>query len=135
MGSNGIYANPNNQLFQHEYGHYLQSQASGPTYLFKYALPSFIDTWKGDYWTHTEHWAEQDANRRAWNYFDSKNLPDFKWNSSLNPIYNAQGGKIQNIHDDNGKKVNPKWWKFGLIFGGASIGGLGGGIITTLFNL
>jgi RHS repeat-associated protein len=42
IGSNAIDANPNNKLFQHEYGHYLQSQESGWAYLSTYALPSLM---------------------------------------------------------------------------------------------
>lgn len=33
IGHRGLHADPNNSLFQHEYGHYLQSRASGPLYL------------------------------------------------------------------------------------------------------
>lgn len=45
IGNRGIKASPNNSLFQHEYGHYLQSQSSGPFYLQRYAIPSFIDAY------------------------------------------------------------------------------------------
>ena len=42
-GDNSIRANPNNESFQHEYGHYLQSQEAGWAYLPKYAIPSLIN--------------------------------------------------------------------------------------------
>ena len=53
-GNRGLYADPHNRLFQHEYGHYLQSQSMGP------AFQPF----------------EQDANRRAFLYFN-KNVDGF----------------------------------------------------------
>src|SRR5688500_13643464 len=46
IGDNEISGNPNQRLFQHEYGHYLQSLKSGPVYLFKYGLPSLISSWR-----------------------------------------------------------------------------------------
>lgn len=54
MGDRSLYADPSNTLFQHEYGHYLQSQASGPLYLGKYAIPSLYDAayGKGDHNMH-----------------------------------------------------------------------------------
>ena len=39
-GGNSIEADPNNSLFQHEYGHYLQSQEMGLAYLAKVGIPS-----------------------------------------------------------------------------------------------
>ncbi len=91
MGQRGIEANPNNWLFQHEYGHYLQSQASGPFYLQRYGIPSALS--KGN---HDNHPVEQDANARALKYF-MKHEPDFesfdnggiytgKWDHFRNPI-------------------------------------------------
>jgi hypothetical protein len=69
MGERGLQADPNNPLFQHEYGHYLQSQAWGWAYLSRAAIPSLFDTFgrKGD---HKFHPIEQDANMRAFKYFN-----------------------------------------------------------------
>jgi hypothetical protein len=63
-GHRGLQADPNNSLFQHEYGHYLQSQNSGPFYLQRYALPSLIDAM--GYSNHNYHAVEQDSNIRAY---------------------------------------------------------------------
>jgi RHS repeat-associated protein len=64
MGERGITNNPNDYLFQHEYGHVLQSHYSGLLYLPKYAIPSLFS--KGD---HASFWTETDANVRALSYF------------------------------------------------------------------
>lgn len=87
-GSNAIAADPNNWLFQHEYGHYLQSQSSGLFYLSKYAIPSLLSS--GD---HDLHPAEQDANVRAFSYFH-KHLPGYSgWKFWANPIKNYDESK------------------------------------------
>jgi RHS repeat-associated protein len=81
-GSSSLKADPNNSLFQHEYGHYLQSQASGPFYLQRYGLPSLLS--KGE---HNHHPVEQDANKRAYKYFyEREGEGNFKWHSYSNPI-------------------------------------------------
>jgi RHS repeat-associated protein len=67
IGSRGITADPNNRLFQHEYGHYIQSQTSGLFYLSKYGIPSALSKSGTD---HSLHPAEQDANIRAFKYFN-----------------------------------------------------------------
>jgi hypothetical protein len=66
-GSRGIAADPNNRLFQHEYGHYIQSQTSGLFYLSKYGIPSALSKNGTD---HSLHPAEHDANVRAFKYFN-----------------------------------------------------------------
>jgi len=95
-GDRSIEADPSNSLFQHEYGHYLQSQNWGPLYIQKIALPSLyyaLGPGSGNYPT------EIDANNRAFRYF-SKNEDGFttkndengswssKWNFSDNPVDN-----------------------------------------------
>jgi hypothetical protein len=80
MGNRGIQADPTNTLFQHEYGHYLQSQATGWYYLFAHGLPSAFS--EGD---HDLHPVEQDANIRAFKYFT-------KHEKGLFDIYDANGG-------------------------------------------
>lgn len=66
----------------HEFGHCLQSRISGPTYLFKFGLPSLRSvTVKG----HNLHPVEQDANFRARQYFSKLN--GFKgWPQNSLPI-------------------------------------------------
>lgn len=68
MGSRGIHADPNNSLFQHEYGHYLQSQRYGFFYMEKFGIPSLLDCFRTDV-DHVNHPVEQDANIRAYKYF------------------------------------------------------------------
>jgi hypothetical protein len=53
-GDKEITSNYNDRLFQHEYGHYLQSMSSGLIYLFKYALPSVISAWRNNYYGRIE---------------------------------------------------------------------------------
>lgn len=86
-GNRNLEANPDNPLFQHEYGHYLQSQASGLIYLWKYGLPSLYSA--GGDKTHNRHPVEQDANARAMKYFE-KTYPGFvdngRWSFYQNPV-------------------------------------------------
>jgi len=120
LGEKGIKADPNNSLFQHEYGHYLQYKELGSKqYIRKVGLPSLFAPAKG----HAFQSFEQDANRRAFLYFN-EHEPDFYqkemeyianlghfnpnehefrgWNFSKNPldIYNNRG--ILDSSGDNG---------------------------------
>jgi hypothetical protein len=70
-GERGLNADPNNSLFQHEYGHYLQSQAMGWAYLSRVGIPSLMSASKSD-GMHDFQPFEQDANRRAFMYFNEK---------------------------------------------------------------
>jgi hypothetical protein len=63
--------------FQHEYGHYLQSQASGGLYLFVFGLPSILGGEEG----HNNKFPEQDANIRSWLWFNSQGIKN-SWNTS-----------------------------------------------------
>lgn len=92
IGERGLYADPSNSLFQHEYGHYLQSQSFGPFYLQRCAIPSLFDTLTKHH--HNNHPVEQDANIRAFKYFHEhengfgvKNYPnDIGWDMEKNRI-------------------------------------------------
>jgi hypothetical protein len=75
-GSRNLAADPNNSLFQHEYGHYLQSQAMGWGYLPRVGIPSLMGAASYDDGNHDFQPYEQDANRRAFNYFN-KNVKGF----------------------------------------------------------
>jgi len=90
-GQKGIEADPNNSLFQHEFGHYLQSRNFGWLYLPKFGIPS-MNSAGGD-GEHSYHPVEQDANARALKYFVGKYGEDFAkrsenkgWNNTENPI-------------------------------------------------
>ena len=99
IGDRSIEASPYNVLFQHEYGHYLQSQSLGFTYSFKVALPSLIDAWINDQSTHERAWFEKDANARALNYWKS-NIPGFTDNNYLNDKGEfASGIHAQHLYD------------------------------------
>lgn len=91
LGEEGVEADPANRIFQHEYGHYLQSQAVGPFYIQRYAIPSLIDAnnHQDDSRKHMLHPVEQDANSRAyelfyasWNY-DKNSIIDYNINLSI----------------------------------------------------
>ena len=84
-GNNGIQADPTNSLFQHEYGHYLQSQDVGWNYMYDYAFPSLSSSNRAK--NHSEHdafWTEQDANVRGRNYFGEDN-----WDYGAHPIFRS----------------------------------------------
>lgn len=91
-GGSRLEANPSNALFQHEYGHYLQSQAVGPFYLGKFGIPSLLSMINGRT-KHKYYKTEQDANVRALKYWEKK-FPGFSkdevngWQRSKNPIIN-----------------------------------------------
>ena len=70
-GDRSIKAEPNNSLFQHEYGHYLQSQSMGWGYLSRIGIPSLMSTFIEDE-NHDFQIFEQDANRRAFMYFNKR---------------------------------------------------------------
>ncbi len=96
-----------NPTFMHEYGHYLQSQRSGPLYLFKYGLPSALTEHqapfglpmpRGTFYdgAHEDFWVEMDANNRAAEYFGDPKRGSVIWNFPDFPIGNVR---------------NPEWWE------------------------
>jgi hypothetical protein len=94
-GGRGLKADPHNSLFQHEYGHYLQSKDMGWGYLTRVGIPSIFSAGKDDN-NHDFQPFEQDANRRAFNYFnetvegfyksEDDKLEDRGWNFNNNPL-------------------------------------------------
>src|SRR6185437_6861315 len=84
-GDNNIRPDPDNSLFQHEYGHYLQSQASGILYLPKFAIPSLLSRNNGDH-PAVYHPVEQDADIRGIEYFYKKTNGSLDWHFEDNPI-------------------------------------------------
>lgn len=95
IGDRSIKASPNDPLFQHEYGHYLQSQDLGPIYLLKIGLPSLIDAWINDQSEHEKAWFEADANARALNYWKST-IPGY--NVIKKDWLNPEGRYASGIH-------------------------------------
>jgi hypothetical protein len=111
-GREDLQANPNNTLFQHEYGHYLQSQHSGFLYISKYAIPSLLSTLDGG--DHDSSAAEQDANIRAFTYFNQKvGEGNFIWNDFSNPIIGY------NFNNPYNHPLNQLALSNGLIGGGS----------------
>jgi hypothetical protein len=122
---------PNNYLFQHEYGHYLQSQKMGCAYLSRVAIPSLMS----DKDTHKFNPVEQDANARAFNYFN-KNVPGFYksyndryqdhgWDFWSNPLDPNKTGNQGNYFDYNNPndmalvnslKIRPLWYDYASWF-------------------
>lgn len=90
LGRKTIEAEPNNRLFQHEYGHYLQSKRMGFAYFVRVGLPAIMS--KGD---HDAHPVEIDCNREGFLYFNHY-IPQFRndsllgdkkgWNFYYNPF-------------------------------------------------
>lgn len=114
-GQKGIQADPENRLFQHEYGHYIQSQKSGIAYLARYGIPSLLS----DPQKHKYHPVEQDANIRAFRYF-MDNEVGFKasyWDGYYNKILgydiNNHSDVVKLLSLTNGI-VNPTIWDYSL---------------------
>ncbi len=94
---------PNNKLFQHEYGHYLQSKRMGFAYFVRVGIPALMS--KG---IHDFHKVEVDCNREAFSYFNH-HIPDFQndssltdskgWNFDYNPFPDTLGIQIVEYKD------------------------------------
>ncbi len=112
-GDSSIEANPNNRLFQHEYGHYLQSQEFGLSYMNRFALPSLFSAMgDGD---HRQHFAEQDANSRAFTYFNQhiENYNGWKLNNTINGYnFNNPFSDIANQLALSNNLTRPRWYRF-----------------------
>lgn len=76
-------------LIRHEYGHYLQSKASGPLFIFKYGIPSII----------TQGWTEKDA--------DFRSDKDLLINEKIMPVFSN--------HRNLSSPSNPGWWEYILV--------------------
>lgn len=106
IGDEEMEADPDNTIFQHEYGHYLQSRAMGFAYLSRIAIPSILSehgNYKAMYSRHDFHPTELDANRRGFLYFN-RISPTFMndsllsakrtedncgWDFKYNPLYHC----------------------------------------------
>jgi hypothetical protein len=131
LAKNTIQTNPNNKIFQHEYGHYLQSKRMGYAYLIRVGLPAIMS--KGD---HDAHPVELDCNREGFLYFnkidslfqnDSLLFDKKGWNFSFNPFPDSISVKVQhpkltvnyiNYQDSlqvaglEKIRVKPKWYDY-----------------------
>jgi hypothetical protein len=99
-GGRNLTADPNTSLFQHEYGHYIQSQRVGWGYLVSHGIPSLRSAAKDEpNYDHDDFWTEQDANKKAYEYFYSKMDNDLNWHFVNNPINDANWvNAVQNRH-------------------------------------
>jgi RHS repeat-associated protein len=97
LGGNGLKADPNESTFQHEYGHYLQSQRSGIFYFQRYAIPSAFNG-KGDPMYHP---VEQDANIRAFKYFNRYVENYNGWDFNNSDVPNKINGYNPNLPYDD----------------------------------
>lgn len=116
-GKNSLAPDPGNSTFQHEYGHYIQSQSTGVLYLQHYGIPSALNcVGKKD---HNYHPAEQDANIRAFKYYNEKYHNYSAWDFENNPI---RGYDINlpyhhpcnQIVMDNGR-LRPAWYNYFML--------------------
>ncbi len=157
IGNRQMEANADNRWFQHEYGHYLQSQEMGLGYLSRVGIPSLMSAGIDDN-NHSFQLFEQDANRRAFIYFN-ENVEGFYqtrdqysinqlftikkgWNFQENPLdinHTGESGKYYNFHNskdltliNNNLSLHTKWYDyFGLLYGriaGLLSVGIGNGI-------
>ena len=99
FGDEKIRTDPNSGLFQHEYGHVLQSRTYGVIYLSKFGFPSLISAIRSKDRSHDRHPVEQDANVRSKQFFEQR-ISNFEWNKTYNPI------------DDQIKPEKVKWFDY-----------------------
>jgi RHS repeat-associated protein len=113
-GDNQLRADPCNHLFQHEYGHYIQSQNFGIFYLSRYGIPSGLNC-LGDK-NHDNHPVEQDANIRAFKYFN-KYIDSYSgWDFDSNPIIGYDNSlPYNNPYNQtvlNNGLIRPVWYNY-----------------------
>ena len=96
---NGKFAPEKDQLYMHEYGHYIQSQIYGWAYVPCIGAPSLVSAMKSKdisgkgYTTHSLRWYEMDANRRGKEYFQKYyNIP---WDENDNPTHKPENTKLK----------------------------------------
>jgi len=105
IGPKGFRPDFRDHLFVHEYGHYLQSQAYGPTYMPLIGLPSVTDYYLvDDDEKHETRWYEAQASILAANYFND-NVDHFDKNSFIN--YNVYSSYINPRNQGQNNSGNP----------------------------
>ena len=103
MGDSDIEAKDDNYLFQHEFGHYLQSQEHGPLWIFTFAIESGLSALVNDSAKHNYFYTEQDANARSFKYFAERYGMEYAkkvWDFTLNPIdgYDSSHSNWRNMN-------------------------------------
>lgn len=87
----GRFAPEQDQLYMHEYGHYLQSQEYGWGFLVSVGTRSIMSAMNSksipdvEHTTHSEKWYEIDASRRGKEYFQK--YYDVSWDEDKNPTH------------------------------------------------
>lgn len=114
-GGMNIEADPNNRLFQHEYGHYLQSQEMGWAYIAKVGIPSLVSAIIHQNGEHKYQDFERDASFRAFKYFNkyvegfyesaSSTWDNTGWDFYFNPLLNEENKYIDYKNNDDMSKV------------------------------
>lgn len=97
MGPEGYKADWRDNLFVHEYGHYIQSQQWGGLFLPVIGAASLISAATSDSYTHKERWYEMDANRLSAKHFNKRY-------GSGNPNYVEDSGHFFDIDAFVGRK-------------------------------
>ncbi len=98
-GDSSIRADDENRLFQHEFGHYLQSQEHGLLWLLTYAIESGISASVNKPREHDHVYTEQDANARSFKYLVEEYGEDYAvkvWDFDFNPIDGYDRSKSYN---------------------------------------
>ena len=140
-GSSRLEADPNNSLFQHEYGHYIQSQEMGIAYLPRVGIPSILSSGP----EHDYHPVEIDANRRAFMYFNKyvpgfysteeewnyRNSEEYKgWYFNRNPL--NSNGEFFDYQSANFPLLHARWYDY-LSWAGGPFGALIEGLCLGIF--
>lgn len=84
LASGNLSPDPDNSIFQHEYGHYIQSQNWGPLYFVTVGIPSGLNLLFGD--DHKNQPYETEANRLSFKYFKHLGI-NLKWDCDRNPFW------------------------------------------------
>ena len=140
-GNSSLKADPNNSLFQHEFGHYLQSQEMGLAYLGRVGIPSLFSSHD-----HKHHPIEIDANRRSFMYFnknvpgfyssqddwDSKDDSYFGWDFTKNPLTLKLQKEYVDYNTYNPSYIHAGWYDYLAELGG-SLGVLIDGLALTFY--
>lgn len=78
----GAFNPANDELYVHEYGHYIQSQNNGPLYLPVFGIPSLIDCAVNKL-NHRKTWTEKDATTRGMAYFGEEYMSYYPYYSMM----------------------------------------------------
>ena len=124
-GKNSLAPDPGNSTFQHEYGHYIQSQEMGLTYLARIGFPSIMSNSDHDYRP-----VEIDANRRAFQYFNEyvhgfysteaewkmwdagETSSYYGWDFSYNPLKPKGQSKYVDYYITKLDYLHAKWYDY-----------------------